>query len=77
MWVLEKGAPGHASVFEFCASYLKSYGEELTLERVLEVTDKFFIMLREESSPPAGDRAKLISGLYSALAAAWLQIKED
>ncbi len=77
MWAFEKGAPGHPCVFEFCTSYLKSHGEELTLERVLEVTDEFFAMLREGFSPPAGERARLISGLYSALATAWLQIKDD
>ena len=77
MWAFEKGAPGHPCIFEFCTNYLKSHGEELTPERVLEVTDEFFVMLREGFSPPAGDRAWLISGLYSALATAWLQIKDD
>ena len=77
MWALEKGAPGHPCVFEFCASYLKSRGEEPTLERVVEVMDQFFFMLREGFSPPVGDRAKLIALLHSALTAAWLQISED
>jgi len=76
-WAFMKGAPDAKRFFEFSASYLESRGEEPTLDRAMEVIDEHFFMLREGFSPPRGDGAKLISGLHSALATAWLQIKED
>jgi len=79
-WVVEGTAMVTvvASVYWFTVGYLESRGEEPTLSRVVEVMDEHFFMLREGYSSPVIDKAALIAGLYSSLAAAWLQqIEED
>ena len=63
----------HAA-FDFIDAYLKSRGEEPTLARAVEVMDEHFLMMRKGSVVPVDDRAKLIAGMHSALAAAWLRI---
>ena len=62
------------SVPEFIENYFQARGEEPTLERSVEVMDEYFPMLREGSTVPVDDNARLIAGMYSALAAAWLRI---
>ena len=75
MWCFGSGFMTSA-VFDFIDTCLKSRGEEPTLARAVEVMDEHFLMMREGSVVPVDDRAKLISGMHSALATAWLQIQE-
>ncbi len=64
-------------VIQFTHSYLEYRVEEPTPERLIEVMDEHFFMLREGFSPHDKGRGRLVSGLHSALAAAWLQLEED
>ena len=64
-------------VIEFTHSYLEYRVEEPTPERLIEVMDAHFFMLREGFSPPYTERGRMVSGLHSALATAWLQLEED
>ena len=76
-WAFMNEGPGPIQFCHFSTSYLESRGEEPTPERVVEVMDQHFFMLREGFFTPMEDKWRVLSALYSALATAWLQIKED